>query len=89
MHDLQVSDLKEKAAKACFKLKTIIDTNNFSPKVAMSLFDSLIKPILLYGADVWGVTLCAPNLQKVLQKTETTPLHKVQLSFAKYILGVH
>ena len=87
--NLAISELKVKASKACFKLKTILDSNNFSPKVAMGLFHSLIKPILLYGADIWGVTLCAPSVQKVLHKIESSSLEKVQLNFAKYILRVH
>ena len=50
---LAISDLKIKA-KASFKLKKVIDTNNLGPKVALSLFNSLTKPIALYGTYIYG-----------------------------------
>ena len=87
--NMAISDLKIKATKASFKLRKIIDTNHLSPKVAMSLFNSLIKPIILYGAEIWGVTFCAPTLQKMLKKFNDSPIEKVHLSFARYTLGVH
>ena len=86
---MAISNLKEKAMKASFKLKKIIDSNDLSPKVAMSLFDSLIKPIATYGAEVWGTTFCLPTIEKMLKKFNESPLEKVHLSFARFTLGVH
>lgn len=87
--NMAISNLKVKAMKASFKLKKIIDANHLSPKVAMSLFNSLIKPIVLYGADIWGTTLCAPTMAKMFKKFNDSPIEKVQLSFARFALGVH
>ena len=49
------------------------------PQESLLLFDSLIKPILLYGSDFWG---CLPA-------PKNNPIEKMQLMFCKHMLGVH
>ena len=87
--NMVISDLKVKAMKASFKLKKIISANDLSPKVAMSLFNSHIKPIALYGADICGTTLCAPNIQNMIKKFNNSLTENFHLSFARFTLGVH
>jgi hypothetical protein len=87
--NLAVSNLKTRARKACFKLKTMIDPRNISPKTAMSLFNCLIKPIALYGSEVWGTSICGMNLQKTIVKFNEVQVERLHLSYAKYTLGVH
>jgi len=36
-------------------IKSLLKVNSFHPKVFFKLFDSQIQPILLYGAEVWGL----------------------------------
>ena len=49
------SDLKTKALKAWFKCKSILQSNKINNvKLLLQLFDKLVKPILLYGGEVWG-----------------------------------
>jgi len=43
-----------KAMKALFKLKHLFYGSNLNPNVCLHLFDQLIKPICLYGAEIWG-----------------------------------
>ena len=44
------------ARNAIFSLRRILCTNgNVSPKLALSLFDSKILPILTYGSVIWNV----------------------------------
>ena len=45
----------------------------------MHLFDSLIRPILLYGSDFWG---CLPL-------PKNNPIENIHLMFCKHLLGVH
>ena len=45
--------LKTKAMRAFFGLKRNIIRSNLSFKALTTLFDSLIKPIFLYGASIW------------------------------------
>ena len=67
-------NLKDRALRAYFKLK-----NNMGhyfrlyPEVTLHLFDTLIKPILLYPSDIWG---CLNN-----------PIENTHMRFCKDISG--
>ena len=43
------------------------------------LFDSLIKPILLYGSEVWGIETKEPDSKN--------PIEAVHIKFCKLLLG--
>ena len=45
--------LKTKAMRAFFGLKGTVNKSEISFRVQTALFDSLIKPIALYGAPIW------------------------------------
>ena len=49
------------------------------PRETLHLFDSLIKPILLYGSDFWG---CLPL-------PKNNPIENVHHMFCKHLLGIH
>lgn len=49
--------------------------NNRDPKVCFKLFDSIIVPILTYGAEVWGTDI-------------NEEIEAVQNDFCKWILGI-
>lgn len=56
--NLAEKHLADKAQKASFILKRGIvsdQCNLISPKVALSLFKSYVKPILTYGSEIWSV----------------------------------
>ncbi|MEW8547928.1 MAG: hypothetical protein AB2693_30855, partial [Candidatus Thiodiazotropha sp.] len=64
-----------------------------SIKTSMHIFDHTIKPILLYGSEIWGVFNPASSkfrngisLDKIFNNTEAEKLH---IKFGKFILGVH
>ena len=67
--------------KALFKLKADLGTF-FRSDIAltMKLFDSLIKPILLYGSEIWG----ADNKNET---KDNDPLEQVHIKFCKMVLG--
>jgi len=49
-------DRIDKARKASFAIRQAISTShNISVKLALSLFDKQIEPILLYGCPIWGL----------------------------------
>ena len=94
-------NLKTKAMRAFFGLKRAVIRSKLSFKALTILFDSLIKPIVLYGAPIW-----APNSStwSTIAKASDPLLHnqknflktlggsiqeKVHLSFLKWALGVH
>jgi exonuclease III len=87
-------NLKNKSLKAMFKL--FKSFGNMTPKIntSLHLFDAMVKPILLYNAEIWGPTLC--NLDKLLEidtnKTQLYykfPFEKLHTKWAKYILGIN
>ena len=50
-----LSDLRDRALRAFFKLKsTMGDSFRAHVGVTVHLFDSLVKPILMYMSDFWG-----------------------------------
>jgi len=74
---------KEKALHAFYKITNKIDFRRLKPKLACKLFDSLIRPILTYSCEIWGV-----YQKHDFEKWDKNPIEKVQLRFCKYFLGV-
>ena len=50
---LAEKNLSLKASRALFSVKQSVFNNNVKPSVIFRIFDSLVKPIALYGSDVW------------------------------------
>ena len=81
--------------KAFFKLKGALGLN--IPKVdsCLHIFDHTIKPILLYGSEVWGTYNIDPmkdqrdNSFEIEKKYSKLDGEILCLKFYKYILGVH
>ena len=48
------NELYQKALKALFKLKSDFLVHNPEVKTSIHVFDHTIKPILLYGCEIWG-----------------------------------
>ena len=101
---LAQNNLKLSAVRAFLGLKRTVMRSKLSFKAISNLFNSLIKPILLYGAPIW--TPINPILKnitkdfsnnttqnqlgtKLFQKISRTPQEQVHLSFLKWALGVH
>ena len=70
-----VKCLHNQALKAYSNLQYLFDKVRLDIKTKLALFDSMIVPILTYGAEVWGVY----NLKDV---------DKLHLRFCKHLLGV-
>lgn len=67
------SHLSEKATKAMYEVIRKGRTHNLSISCQLDLFDKLVKPILLYGCEIWGYG-------------NNAILEKVQLKFCKLLL---
>ena len=77
-------DLYNKALKAFFSVKGKF--NNFQEvplKICLKLFDSLLKPILTYGSEIW---LSDYNIN--LNNFDNLPIEKLQHKMFKCIPGV-
>jgi hypothetical protein len=85
--------LYNKASRAYFSLRQDFNfQNNASPKVIIKLFDSMIKPILLYGSEIWAVFGWKQNNCHSIQKFLFNDKHKFEALHVKVcrnILGVH
>ena len=79
-----IKALRIKATRALYAVKAKININKLPIKIALKLFDSLVKPILLYASEVWE-----PFLENDYDKWDYNEIEKVHLHFLKQILGVN
>ena len=78
MFSMNYQYLCDQARKATFGLKSKLNKiGKLPPNVMLYLFDSVIKPVLTYGSDVWGVN-----------KSGQSEVDKVFLHFARCTLKV-
>jgi hypothetical protein len=77
--------LYEKARKASFKLRKLVNNEDLEPKLLIDLFDKLIKPIAMYGTEIW---LSPQKIEKNLIKfTDSVPTEKITQIIAKVHSG--
>ena len=87
-------ELYQKAMKAYFKLGKDFLSLYPGIKNCLHVFDHTIKPILLYGSEIWGTfnTFTSkfrnknPSIEEIYAKI---PSEKLHIKFCKLILGVH
>ena len=87
-----ISKLSEKGLKALFKLYRLTDFNYNLPTM-IHIFDHTIAPILLYGAEVWGINLAklrkkGANNNFFEKNLEGNPLTQLELKFCRRLLHV-
>ncbi len=79
-----VSYLKTKATRALYALKAKVNFRHLNIPTALKLYDSLIKPILLYGSEVWETFLDWDS-----NKWDEGAVEKAYTQFLKQVLGVN
>jgi len=83
-----IEALSEKGLKAMYKLNKLLD-HNYNIDIALHIFDNTVKPILLYGSEVWGIDLAKSSLAKSYGKhIEANKISQTELKFYRRILGV-
>ena len=91
-----VADLSNKALKVMFMLRQKFQTSYIYPELHFRLFDTCVKPIILYCYEVWNQHII--NVEKHLGKDSTYKLEelyedfipeKVQTKLCKYIIGAN
>ena len=90
-----ITSLYQKGIKALFKLKKSI-TPFPNVKTCLHLFSHMVKPILLYGSEIWAYSLFGVrNFKKVDMSNISTIYHgqrnaleRAQINYGKNILGV-
>ena len=85
--------LEEKAKGAMFGLTSkIFKYQTCTFKSSCRMFDTLVKPILLYNCEVWGACLLPKNiksLSNILDIALKCPTESTHLKFLKYFLGLN
>ena len=96
------SSLKNKAMRALFSLKGTVNKSRTSFRSLTTLFDSLIKPVVLYGAPIWTPTIAVLKYlsgsktsnsnnfgSSTLKKISQLNCERIHLHFLKWALGVN
>ena len=70
-----------------FKLMSYFKDGKPSVQTGFHLFDRVVKPVLLYGSDVFGIN----NLRykSIFNEMYKDIFEKCHLKFCRYLLGVH
>jgi sorting nexin-29 len=62
-----------------------------NPSVKLKLFQALVRPVLLYGSQLWGVTVSPPKLHSntsVMLQTWDTDMERLHFTYLRRISGV-
>ena len=73
----------KKSLKAFFKLKKDLLSLNPNIRTSMHVFDHTMKPILLYGSDIWG--MFNPFTMNAKKKTHLLTISILDHYVRKYI----
>ena len=80
--------LCKKARKALFCIYKTLFSDKLNISLYVKLFDSCVKPILLYCSEVISLEILLKDNVSIESRHFLYPQTKVQLRFAKHILGV-
>ena len=86
--------LREKGDKVIYKIRNMIGHHSLDVKTNLKLFNSLVKPILLYGSEIWGSTIFRGSTILDINEGksglyDTFHCELTQNRMLRYILGVH
>ncbi len=79
-----IKNLRIRAVKACYALNSKVDMKRLPIYLALKIFDTMIKPILLYASEVW-----APCMNQNPSKWDYDEIDKTHMQFLKRMLGVN
>ena len=93
-------ELRKKALRSFFKLKSAVSRENLSVTALFKLFDALVLPVLSYGCQVllpdsrFVAQITKPATsnnwqQSWLSAISNDNFEKIHLKFIKWVLGVH
>lgn len=87
-------NLSLKASRALFSIKQSIFNKTLKPSAILNIFDALVKPIALYGCEVWSAYKPSFQTKSIdelfeLSFKSTNDFDKVHTRFCKFVLGTH
>ena len=78
--------------KATFKIKSAFKDVDVNPALRLKLFDVLVKPIVCYGSEIWGLMnnlFTSKTTNQFWERASTLPVEKFQVKFCRGLLGVN
>ena len=92
-----IDELRKKSLRSFFSLKRTLVKAAVTTSTLLRLFDSLVKPVAMYGCQVWlPSTLALKNMANLQQRHTSLakavakdPLEITHLKMLKWMLGVH
>ncbi len=83
--------LSKKALKCSFATRKYLSACSYVPvDVALHCFDALIKPVLIYGAEIWGQHLLHTAKDYITEFVHCkSEIERIHLKFCKWLLNVH
>ena len=78
--------------KASFKIKSALKDVDIDPELKLRLFDTLVKPIVCYNSEIWGLmnnVFSSKSISQFWDRVGKLPVEKFQLKFCKSLLGVN
>ena len=88
-------DIFKKSIKASFKITKLTTSGEPSSKTSLHLYDHLLKPIVLYGSEIWGALKTNSAAGKrnscfIFEEIYKNNIaDKSQIKYLKYILGLN
>jgi len=92
-----MEELRKKALRSFFSLKRTVNDKAVNTSTMLRLFDSLVKPVSMYGCQIWlPATGALKNMAKLQSKqyslpqaVSKDPIEITHLKMLKWLLGVH
>ena len=81
-------DLLHRGYKAMFKLTSMFKTTKPDFNTTMHLFDHIVKPVLLYGAEIWADSIFSKN-DNIYNALKNEIVEQCHIKYCRYILGVN
>ena len=74
-----------------FKLKSMLSGTTIGAHASLKLFDSLVRPVALYGSELWGVECLSytRNKQSFMDSLSKPICENFNISMCRSILGLH
>ena len=85
-------NIKHRALKAIYKLRSTLLNCDINPRLCLKLFDQIIKPVTLYGSEIWANVPFSRkpyNHNTIWQYVDSLPIESLHIKFCKYTLGVN
>ncbi len=76
--------------RASFKPRSMISGTDLEDRTSLKLFDQPVKPVALYGSEMWGVnSLNYKNTESFMNSMNKIKCENLNISMCRSILGLH